>query len=219
MASAHRPEIVLLSLAHQSFFDEMYSSLIDTFHRSVDLKRAKTASGAIRYLATNRPKVIIITDEGLTKAKNSEVLDQVIAYLRNGGLVIVGFHFTCFTPMDVFDEFFSEGFGLPWKHGDYHRTTFQFNSLCSLPTDVASNSFPEPYSMKVLHVKDAEPHEKIFVPTTNARTQSHVFPPEYVDQTQAAVVGTRVGDGYMAYVGDVNGETGSDDVILRLCGL
>jgi hypothetical protein len=219
MATVQRPEILLLSLAYQLFFDEMYSSLLESFRSSVQLRRAKTASGVMQYLATNSPKAIVVTDEGLTKAKNSAVLDRVVSYVRNGGLVIVGLHFTSFTQMDVFDKFFNEGLSLPWKHGDYHRTTFQLNSSSSLPTGVASNSFPAPYSMKVLHVKYAEPHEKIFVPITDAMTQSHVFSPEYVDQTQAAVVGTRLGDGYIAYVGDVNAEKGSDDVILRLCGL
>ena len=219
MVSVQRSTILLISLAYREFFDEMYSSLLESLRSSVQLKRAKTANGVLRYLATNSPKVILVTDEGLTKAKNSAVLDRVISYLRNGGLVIVGLHFTGFTRMDVFDKFFDQGFGLPWKHGDYHRTTFQFNPSCSLPTGVASNSFPAPYSMKVLHVKDAEPHEKIFVPINDAMTQSHVFPPEFVDQTQAAVVGTRVEDGYIVYAGDVNNEKESFDVILRLCGL
>lgn len=219
MVSVQPSEILLVSLAYQSFFDETYSSLIDTLRSSVRLKRAKTANGVMQYLATNSPKVILVTDEGLTQAKNSAVLDRVISNVRNGGLVIVGFHFPSFTQMDDFDKFFNEGFGLPWKHGDYHRTIFQFNPSCSLPAGVAPNSFPAPYSMKVLHVKDAKPHERIFIPITHAMTQSHVFPPEYVDQTQAAVVGSRVEDGYIVYAGDVNPEKGSFDVILRLCGL
>lgn len=221
MVSIQRPEILLLSLAYQPFFDEMYSSLLENFRRSAQLKRSKTARGVLRYLTTNLPKVIIVTDEGLTRGENSAVLDRVLSYVRNdGGLVIVGLHFTSFTQMDVFDKFFTEGFGLAWKHGNYHRTTFQLNPSCLLPDGMASkDSFPAPYSMKVLHIKGAAPHEKIFAPIPNAMTQSHVFPPEYVDQTQAAVVGTRVGDGYVVYIGDVNPEKGSEDVILRLCGL
>ena len=73
--------------------------------------------------------------------------------------------------------------------------------------------------MKVLHVKNARPHEKIFVPVADAITQSLVFPLEYVDQAQAAVVGAKVGNGYLAYAGHVNSEEGSDNIILSLCGL
>jgi hypothetical protein len=83
--------------------------------------------------------------------------------------------------MDAFDKFFNETFGLPWQHGDYHGSDSQLNPSCSLPTGVASNSLPAPYSMKVLHIKNARPYEKIFVPAANAMRQSNVFPPKYVD--------------------------------------
>lgn len=218
MTSISPPEILLLSLSSQSFFDESYSSLIDGLHNSAQLKRAKTASGAVRYLEANNPTRILVTDEGLTKAKNKAVLDLVVSYVRNGGLVIVGLNFPNYINMDAFDKFFNEAFSLPWKRGDYHRSEFQLNPSCSLPTGVASNSFPAPYSMKALHVTSAQPHEKIFVPIANAVIQSRVFSPEPVSQEQAAVVGAKVGNGYLAYVGDVNGEKGSDRVILALCG-
>ena len=219
MDSVDRPEILLLSLAFRSFLDESNSSLIDNLYKSAQLKRAKTASGAIQYLEANNPRSILVTDEGLTTTENRAVLDKVVSYVRNGGLVIVGLHFPSFTNMDAFDKFFDETFSLTWQHGDYHRSDFQLNPSCSLPTGVASNSLPAPYSMKVLHVKNARPYEKIFIPVADAITQSHVFPPEYVDQAQAAVVGAKVGNGYLAYVGDVNSEEGSDNIILSLCGL
>ena len=219
MASVDRPEILLLSLAFQSFLDESYSSLIDNLYRSAQLKRAKTASGTINYLEANNPRAILVTDEGLMKAKNRVVREKVVSYVRDGGLVIVGLHFPNFTRMDVFDRFFNETFDLPWQHSDYHRTEFQLNPSYSLPIGVASNKLPAPYSMKVLHVKNARPDEKIFVPVPNAMTQSNVFPPEHVDQAQAAVVGAKVGNGYLVYIGDVNTEEGSDKIILSLLGL
>ena len=109
-----KPEILFLSLVFQSFLDETYSSLIDDLDKHTCLKRAKAAAGAIRYLEANNPKAILVTDEGLTKAKNRPVLDKVVSYLRNGGLVIIGLHFPNFITMDMFDNFFGEAFGLPW---------------------------------------------------------------------------------------------------------
>ena len=73
--------------------------------------------------------------------------------------------------------------------------------------------------MRVLHIKDARQHERIFVPVPGSTTQSLVFPPSDVDEAQGAVVGAEVGNGFLVYVGDVNGEEGSDKVILALCGL
>lgn len=73
--------------------------------------------------------------------------------------------------------------------------------------------------MKVLQIKGARAQEKLFVPVPESTTQSMVFPPAYVDQSQAAVVGAKIGDGYVFYDGNVNPEEGQIRVILALCGL
>lgn len=219
MISVDGPVILLLSLAFRSFFDESYSSLIDKLDKTAQLKRAKTASGAIQYLDTNNPKAILITDEGLMTEENRPVLGKVVSYVRGGGLVIFGLHFPCFIDIDDIDKIFTENFGLPWQRGQYGRSEYQLNSSCSLPSGVVLNSLPAPYSMKVLQVKDARPHEKIFLPVTNPETQSLGFSPKYVNRAEAAVVGAKVGNGYLVYAGDVNPGEGSDKIILTLCGL
>ena len=113
MTSSKRPEILLLSLVFRSFLDDTYSSLIDSLHKSAQLRRAKSPHGATRYLEANNPKAILVTDEGLTETGNRAVLEKVQSYLRNGGLVIFGLHFPNFTRMNLFDKLFNESFGLP----------------------------------------------------------------------------------------------------------
>lgn len=183
------------------------------------VKRAKSASAALRTLADTAFKAIIITDQGITKSNKEtrEVLAKVKTYIENGGLAIACLHFSSFTPMDKFDKFFKT-FGLPWENGDYHRTTFEINPSGLLPESVEPSSLPKPFSIKALHVKNAEPQEKICIPIEGAVTESHVFPPMYVDQTQAGVVGAKFGRGYLVYCGDVNGEDESNQLIVALCG-
>ncbi|PQE31256.1 triacylglycerol lipase protein [Rutstroemia sp. NJR-2017a WRK4] len=202
MASVNRPEILLLSLVCQPWFDESYSALIDKLHESAKLKRVKAVDAAIRYLDGNNPAVVLVTDEGLTDPENKAVLEKLVS----------------FTTMDAFDDFFG-AFDLPWKRGDYHRTDFEFHPSCVLPAGATPSSFPAPYSMKVLHVRNAQPREKIFIPVPDAQSQSHVFAPAFVDRTQAAVVGATLGNGYLAYIGDVNAEAESNRVLISLCGL
>lgn len=218
MAASNSPEILLLSLSFQSFLDEIYSSLFDRLSESASLKRAKEAGPAIRYLQRSTPKAIIITDEGLTDQANAEVLQKVVSYVQNGGLAIIGLHFPSFTTMTAMNNLFASSFNLPWRRGDYHRTVFERNPSCVLPQDAKQTSLPGPCSMKCLHIKNARPHEKIFIPVSDAMTQSNVFPPEYVDKAQAAAAGAQIGKGYLAYCGDVNGEAGSNQIILTLCG-
>ncbi|KAI2856767.1 hypothetical protein CBS76997_11456 [Aspergillus niger] len=219
MASAERPRILLLSLAYRDFLDEVYCTLFSRLSELANIKRAKTANAALQIIGETTFKAIIITDEGLAESnqENQEVLVKIKAYVEKGGIAIVGLHFPNFTPMDKFRRFF-EAFGLAWKNGDYHRTTFRLNPSVFLPESIEAASLPGPYSMKVLHVKNAKRQEKIFIPIEGAVTQSLVFPPDYVNQTQAAVAGARLGWGYLIYCGDVNGEDGSNQLILALCG-
>ncbi|KAJ5176641.1 uncharacterized protein N7482_002518 [Penicillium canariense] len=218
MASTEKPQILLLSLSYRDFLDETYSALFNRLLKVAQIKRVKTASAALRTIAETSFKAIIITDEGLTESNQEtrEVLAKIKAYIENGGLTIVGLHFPNFTPMPKLGQFF-ETFGLPWKYGDYHRTNFQLNPSGLLPEGIEPSSMPEPYSMKVLHVKNARPQEKLFVPIEGAVTQSLVFSPRNVDQAQAAVAVARLGAGYL-YCGDVNGEDGSNRLMLALCG-
>jgi len=218
MGEVNQPDILLLSLAFQSYFDETYASLIDKLSILSRLKRAKSISGAINYLDANNPKAILVTDEGLTETENRVVRERIVSYVRKGGLIIVGLHFPNFVTMDAFDGFFNETFDLPWTRGGYDRTDFQLNHSSSLPSGITKNGLPGPYSMKALRVNNARPHEKIYIPVEDAMTQSLVFPASYVNQAQAAVVGSKIGDGYLVYIGDVNAEKGSFDVILSLCG-
>ncbi|PYH65829.1 uncharacterized protein BO88DRAFT_347540, partial [Aspergillus vadensis CBS 113365] len=94
----------------------------------------------------------------------------------------------------------------------------QLNPSGLLPERIEASPFPEPYSIKVLHVKDAGSQERVYVPIEGAVTQSHVFAPSRVDETQAAGAGARLGQGYFYYCGDVYWEDGSNQLILSLCG-
>ncbi|KAL2059989.1 hypothetical protein VTL71DRAFT_9811 [Oculimacula yallundae] len=219
MASSEQPHIFLLCLSFQSFLDQQYATLIDEISKSAQLKRAKSASGAIRYLDSNTPKAIIATDDGLSKSENAAVLAKILSYLQNGGVVVFGLHFPNFVTDVMFENLFKGSFGLGWKRGNYQRGTFEVNTFYTLPRGVASSSLPSAYSMKALHVRDAKLQERIFVPVAGSKTQSMVFAPSDVDRSQAAIVGARIGNGYLAYVGDVNGEEESDRVILALCGI
>ena len=45
--------------------------------------------------------------------ENRAILNKVVLYVYNGGLVIVGLHFPNFINIGVFNKFFNETFSLP----------------------------------------------------------------------------------------------------------
>lgn len=218
-ASTERPGVLIISLSVQDeAFHHTYDRLIRGLIHSSNVCRVKCAAGVRLSLADSSPKVIIATDHGLTEPDNAESLAKVVSYVRNGGLLIFGLDFPDLVDIDAFNQLFTQEFGLPWKRGDYHRADFQVNPNCTLPTGATRDLLPQPYSMKAVHIANAHPHEKILLPVLGGISPSRVFPQALTGQEQAAVVCAKVGSGFVAYVGDVNNEDQSNDVILALCG-
>ncbi|KAL4935898.1 hypothetical protein BDV06DRAFT_233876 [Aspergillus oleicola] len=187
MATTNKPQILLLSLSCCGYRDRTYALLFNRLLEVAHVKRAETAADALRALAENTFKAITITDEGLAVFKTShrEVLAKVKTYVENGGLAIVGLDCPLCMRWNTFTEFF-EAFSIPWTNGYYHRTIFQLSPSCTLPKG------------------------KPLCPVDGAQTQSYAYHSEYVDEDQAAVVGGRVGRGFLVYCGDVNGEDKSN---------
>jgi hypothetical protein len=179
--------------------------------------QALNARKALQYLADTNIKGVLVADEGIIESKNSEVLSSLIRWVNAGGIAVVGSLFPSFTTGSEFDRFFNK-WGLPWKMGDYHRTTFVLNP--SIP-ELSSHSanLTTSYSMKAVHLKGVMAQDVLYAPTEDSRVESHVFPPSTVELSHVPVAYTRIGDGFLGYVGDVNGEEGSTGVILAMLRL
>ncbi|KAK6348883.1 hypothetical protein TWF730_009649 [Orbilia blumenaviensis] len=198
-------QVLLLNLCYQPFLDALYKPLFDSLSAKADLKRANERAEALRYLELSRPVAIIATDAGLTESENGQVVEAVLQYVRNGGILILGLDFPSSIAMDEFDSFFQRKLNLPWASGDYHRDDFEINEEGIFPPPGGSReNFPQNYNMKALHIKNASPEQRLYTAS---------------DSDQAAIVGTSYGEGYVAYIGDCNGEAEMGNFILGLIGL
>lgn len=218
MTSFEQPQILLLGLAAKSSLDEWFKSLFDCVGKSAQLKRENSIDGAIRYLEDNSPKAILATDEGLAETESRPVLEKVLSYLRNGGMVILGLHFPLDFDVNQFDNFF-ELFGLPWKLGDYHVEQVQFNPFCTLPSTVVKDSIPSVYLLLARRIMGARQEEKIVIPAPRTKKDSLDSHWRHIDQAQAALAGAKVGNGFLVHAGGVGPEKDSINVILALCGM
>jgi hypothetical protein len=145
------------------------------------------------------------------------VLEKVISYVRSGGTAIFAGHFSGFIRPADLNRLFRSHWNLPWEFGDYHRTTVYLNQRVQQGSKLA---LPAAYSQKAVFLKNVAPDAALYLPSTDSVTESHVFPSEPVkNREQTPVAFTAVGEGWLGYVGDVNAETASDDVILAMCGL
>ncbi len=216
-SESQKPCVFLLSLDSQPWFDEMYEPLITSLSERARLKRATTARGALNYLG-NRPEVVLVTDPGITNPANLTVLEKLKDYVYGGGTAILGCTFSSFIGPSDMDAFFQTHFRLPWKFGDYHRTTVHLNQQAA--SNLRNTVHLKPaYSQKAVFLKNVEPLAALYTPSTDSQTESFVFPTEPVqDRQQTPVAWVEIGDGRLGYIRDVNTEEGSDKVVLAMCG-
>jgi hypothetical protein len=210
-----RPQILLVSLSFEAWHDDIYSRLIDKLHGQAQVKRAKKHDAALRFLADNQPRVIILTDGGIAEPRNRTVLDRVIQYARSGGIVILGFLFSSLTSGPHMDALFAR-FGLPWKRSGYERSTYALNRRAVQSLD--SSKLLPAYSQKASRVAPIETQHALYLATPDSVCESHVFRPTSVNQDEAPIAWVQVGEGHLGYIGDVNAEEGSDDVVIAMCG-
>lgn len=222
-----KPAIMLLSLKREPHFDTTYSNLLAHLGTNALIKATNSASAALDHLAANQPAAILITDAALVggaprSAAFASVLAQLAGYVRRGGTAVFCCHFASYAPMDALDGFFGDAFGLPWRRGEYYRTTFALNAAAARHVGQAQQRrrLAAAYSQKAVHLRDVQSAQAVYLPTAESKLESLVFTAESIeDHEQTPVAWARVGEGWVGYVGDVNAEEESDGVILAMCGL
>ncbi|WEW58600.1 hypothetical protein PRK78_004068 [Emydomyces testavorans] len=218
--SKARPCIMLLSIASEEWFDEMYARLITALSARAPVVRARTSNAALTFLHNNHPSAIFATDPGVVEPENGAVLQALKQYVSSGGKLIFGGLFSSFVPPMEMGAFFRNNFDLPWESGAYHRTTLQLNfaAIENLPARRQQLAFE--YSQKALHVKNVDLAGAIYLPTRDSRIESCVFPPTPISSSnETPAAWARVGQGWVGYIGDVNAEEDTDGVVLAMCGV
>ncbi|GAD98452.1 hypothetical protein MGYG_05903 [Paecilomyces variotii No. 5] len=216
------PRVFLLALDSQPWFDEMYSHLIDKLYAHAKIQRASTPDAAIRYLSANNPHAILAIDPGLTNPSNSRVLDEVLTYVRSGGVLVFCCLFSSFVNGPTFNQFMRSKLNFPWEFGDYHRTTVYLNQRAVFSStanrEITRERLPQAYSQKAVHLKNVDNALALYLPAPSSVIESPVFAPAPVPSEQTPVAFRNLGQGTVGYIGDVNGEQESDEVILAMCG-
>ncbi|KAJ5569642.1 uncharacterized protein N7459_009072 [Penicillium hispanicum] len=217
--AGQEPLIIFISLTHIEAFDRAYASLIFGMKQKAKLLRFEQPSGIKEYLLL-RPKAVLLTDDALTWRHDNPlclyIWDLVLRYVRNGGTVVcMGMFPSCTRPQDI-KPFFSRA-GLSWDMGDYHRTTVHLNKA-HVPANVQP-FLSESYSLKGMFLKGVDPTAAWYLPAEDSVNESIVWARERVNTANTPVAMAKVGDGYLGFVGDCNGELGSFKVILAMCGL
>lgn len=217
-SSSSKPVVMLLALENDGMFSDHHTPLYNSVRAKSKLVKAISAKDALLHLASSELSAVFIPDAGITKRQNGTVLAKLVEFAKSGGSVVVGASFSSFVRPTDLNTFFHKSWGLSWKGGSYHRTTFSLNK--SHPLAKSNPSLLKSFSIKALHVKGITPGTAVYTPTEDSRLQSMVWAPEKItDLSESPVVHTRIEKGYFGYVGDVNGEEGSVKATLAMLGL
>lgn len=212
-----KPQILLISLNFIPLFDETYKPLLEALTRDTHIQRVKHADSAIRRLSEGTPPMaVLVTDEALANDENSRVWEAVLQYVRQGGRCVVMGHFASFVPQLKIKPFFEKA-GLEWEVGSYTKET------CVINKEAVEHGLavllPASYTQQAVFVKNVALEEAWFA-TEEGESVVRVRPPKSAEtKGEAPIALAQVGEGKLGYVGDVNGEQGSDAVILAMCGL
>ena len=210
---------MLMEDSPDELLEEMLPGFLSTLRtrfqtKDINFKRTKSLS-----LSQSRPAVILATNGYITKQRYKALHNELISFVNDGGTLICCCNFSNFCRPADLDAFFA-AFGVRWKNGDYHRSTFVLNE--AFKDRFGADRFkklPPSYSMKALHVDGASSSAMIYAPNSASRTQSMVFMPSSVDLAQAPAVLEKCGQGELGYVGDVNPEEGTQALLLVMVGM
>ncbi|KXS98106.1 hypothetical protein AC579_9001 [Pseudocercospora musae] len=211
-----RPRVVLLQLQKESFFDDQYARLLQVLKAKAEVDTITSRSAASALFNSKYRPVVLATDQALTESKNSTLGEEARQFVRSGGTLIFCCHFPTYSqPSDV-DELFSR-FDLPWECGDYHRTEHSINDYMA---HVETTGLTSHYSQKALHLQNVDRSDAVYLPSNTSHIESSVFPLSPIeDLSQTPAAFAACGRGKVGFLGDLNAEDATHNVVLAMCGL
>jgi hypothetical protein len=216
-AASARPRVVLLTLNKAEFFSDMYKGFITLLKTKAEVQQITTPEEArSAFNDQPRPAAILSADESLLASTRISLVHDALSYVHAGGILVFMGLFSSFSRPPDIKTLFSR-LDLPWESGDYHRSTFKLNREM---THFNKSGLAGSYSQKALHLANVTFDDAVYLPTNDSVVELNVFGPRRVgDRTQTPAAFTKVGEGRVGYVGDVNNEDETTPLVLGMCGL
>ena len=217
------PRVFILALQSRRKLQEEYSQIFGGLIPNTSITAVIRDADVAAATVSTPPRtgdVVLVADGAICDPAHTTLLYKLILFAHEGGTVVLAMDFSNEIERGDMRTFFGR-WGLPWDVGEYQRTTFALNPA-GLPSPLSARALQPEYSMKAVHLKNVPRAAAVYLPTPDSYVESHVSAPTPIrgaaaQMTPAAF--TRVGKGFLGYVGDVNGEQGSARLTLEMCGV
>ncbi|KAL1975374.1 hypothetical protein VTN31DRAFT_3766 [Thermomyces dupontii] len=244
-----RPYILLLSLSMQPWFDEIYTPLLCKLGAKAKVERITNETEAIQKIQNqNRrqnqnqgqsqnqqrqqqppqvPRAILVTDPRITE-KNCPVrlVNLLKTYMGGGGTVILCCSFSSLVRWPDLDKFFRTKLDVPWVVSKYTREelclnleSYRLSGLIRRHRSLHDTSYQKAVFLKYVHIEDALYVEKPYDDEDDYEDDEYPLDPPPPEPLRTPVVFAPYGNGHLGYVGDVNQQEETDEVLLAMCDL
>ena len=207
-----RPFIMVLSFTNVGFFTEVYGDLLAKLQDKIEVLHGLSNERVVDLISSPDLSGIFVTDTAIVNHQNTYLLGKLVEYTKAGGTIVFGGTFSASITCDELKKFFSDSWSMPWEMGDYTRTHIMINGKHELAKK--STSLPSSFCVKAVHLQGVTPAMALYVASKN----SHIYTP-LRKVTQASMVHTKVGEGYLEYLGNVGAEEGHTKIVLAMFGL
>ena len=197
--------IIIVALENNDMFERVYADHLAALAQRAEVKLVRTAAELLVHCGLPNLGGVFVADEGLAKDENTNLLGEIVKYVNEGGIVVFGGLFSTMTAPMEYPVIFN-AFGLPWKSGSYERTDAELNKRHA--TAAKNPGLCEAFSMKAVHVTGFHFEDLLYLPY-----------PSNGERLEAPVLQSRVGNGRLGYIGDVNAEPEVTNIMLAMFDL
>jgi hypothetical protein len=198
------PNLLLLSLEGFSVSSrQLYPQLFPKMLSRAVVHESLTAEDALNYIGSGWPNIILVSDSGIAKEHNRDLLAAVVECVKHGCTMICAGFFASTIDYEAMDVIFKEDFELRWRFAEY--TTHNVDCHLSLPeTMIRKSCLAVGFQAEAVYLGHVPPSEV-------------VYSSKAINLTYAAFA--RVGLGKLGYIGDVNFSEEVERLILAMAHL
>ncbi|KAL8819846.1 MAG: hypothetical protein Q9191_007644, partial [Dirinaria sp. TL-2023a] len=210
--------VVLIRLQSSHRFDPQISENLDKLVEKYQAEVVTEPQHLQTVIKQKRPKVAVLPDNALTLPESEDLRRLLYEYIKTGGTVILAFRFAATSTAAGLDCMFRE-LGIPmWTHASsdlfaYTRTNLYLHPASQgtfAPAAAAAAEMNLNYPIKAVHIEGVEDRDKLYYPWLEdtgdiASIQGH--------DSACPSAFTKIGRGYLGYVGDFPLRVGTVKVI------
>lgn len=206
LGDPNHPSVLVISFGKDPSYDDVTKHLFEGLKSKAPVYEATTPAEFIFFIARVKLTAIIVTEGNFAQPVFSDIRKKVADYAKEGAIVVFCGCFSSTLDARPLHDMWLSDWNLDWKMGDEYRATFRLNPSRNQKLQTVT-SMPSLCSMNALHLVGVPSEAMVYIRT-----------PDW-DMSQSPVAFTPIGEGYVGYVGDIDGEEQSTAVVLGMCGL